>query len=194
MIRPFQGVQSIGSAPQPVFGTALTAASKYSVDPSTGSNRPGSTTPPITLVVASTVGFNQNDPILVGPTNHFTTANRALLDQGRIASIVDATHMTVINLTQNHAATGEWVVLADEASYVQVQGISISADAYLGTDSTVAAGDHYVFDVLPILTPPAEQTYWHQSLPTGRADSYDTSQYWIAGAAADTFLARFHQN
>jgi hypothetical protein len=194
MIRSFKGVQAIGAASQPVFGTTLAAAATYSVDRYTGTNRPGTTTPPIPIVVGSTVGFKQNDNILVGLKENFTTANRALLDQGTIASIVDGTHMTVIGLTQNHAATGEYVVLDEVASYVQVQGVSLAGDAYLGTDSTVASNDPYVFDVLPILTPPAEQTYWHVSPTTGKADSYQTSQYWIAGTASDTFLARFHQN
>src|ERR1700742_299716 len=99
MIRPYLGVQTVGAASQPVFGTTLTAASTFSVDRFKGGNRPGTTTPPITLVVTSSVGFNVGDRVQVGPKGNFTTANRGSLDHGTVASIVDATHITAQGLT-----------------------------------------------------------------------------------------------
>lgn len=195
MIRPFAGVQTVGAASMPVFGTTLTAAATYSVDRYTGTNRPGTTTPAISLTVGSTAGFNEGDSVQVGPKTNFTAANRAKLDQGTVASIVDGTHMMVQGLTQNHAATGEYVVLAEVASAVYVIPVSTANPLYLGLDETVASNDTSVFDVISKDSATTSQpTYWHVSPPTGLGDSYDTSQYWIAGTAADTFVARFHQN
>ena len=194
MIRPFAGIQAMGAAAQPVFGTGLTAAIVPSVDQHTGTNRPGTTPPPVTVPVTSTIGFNQGDSIQVGPTANFTTANRGNLDHGVITAIVDVTHMKVRGLLQTHAATGEWVVLDEVASYVQITPVATAADFYLGTDSTVAVGDPYVFDVIGAVATTVEPVYAHISPTTGRADSYQTSQYWINGAAAATFVARFQQN
>lgn len=192
MIRPYGGVTTIGGSSQPVFGTTLSAASTASVDRFTGTNRPGTTTPPITLTVASTVGLLQNDQILVGPKANFTAANRNLLDQGLIASIVDATHITVQGLKQNHAS-GEFVVLDEDASLVQITPVAISAISYIGTDSTVSSTDPSVFDVLQIFSAGSSAlTYWHLAPTTATSDSYQTSQYWISGSG--TFVARFQQN
>lgn len=191
MIRPYGGITTIGGSSQPVFGTTLSAASTASVDRFTGTNRPGTTTPPITLTVASTVGLLQNDQILVGPKANFTAANRNLLDQGLIASVVDATHITVINLTQNHAS-GEYLVLDEDASLVQVTPVGNTGIIYLGTDSTVSPTDGSVFDAIPIGA--SVLTYWHLSPTTGNSDSYQTSQYWVDGTSADKFVARFQQD
>lgn len=193
MIRPFKGIQAMGSAAMPVFGTTLAAAVVPSFDQHTGTNKPGTSPPPVTIVVGSTVGFNQGDSIQVGLTANFTTANRGLLDHGVIAAIVDATHMKVTGLLQTHAATGEWVVLDEVASFVQITPVATAADFYIGTDSTVAVADPYVFDVIGAVATTVEPVYSHISPTTGRADSYQTSQYWINGASAATFVARFHQ-
>lgn len=193
MIRSWQGIQAIGAASQPVFGTTTTAAVKFAVDRYTGTNTPGTTTPAILIAVTSSTGFQVDDRVQVGPKTNFTAANRGNLDHGTVASIPDSTHITVQGLLQNHAS-GDYVVLDESASFVLVLPVATAAVMYLGTDETVAAGDASVFDVLAKLSGAgAEATYWHQSLPTGRADSYQTSQYWIAGTAADTFVARFHQ-
>lgn len=191
MIRPYGGVQTIGGSSQPVFGTTLSAASTASVDRFTGTNRPGTTTPPITLTVASTVGMVQDDHVAVGPKASFTTALRGTLDHGVIASIVDATHITVQGLTQNHAS-GEYVVLDEVASLVQVTPVGNTGIIYLGTDSTVSPTDGSVFDAIPIGA--SVLTYWHLSPTTDNSDSYQTSQYWVDGTSDDKFVARFQQN
>lgn len=194
MIRAFAGVQTISGTAQPVFGTALTAASKTPAQPTAG-NTPPATAPAQTLAVTSTSGFRVDDRVLVGPTANFTYVNAYLLDQGTVVGIVDATHLKVVGLTQNHAASGEWVVLNEVASFVSVVPVAAAAFMYLGTDSTVAANDPQVFDVIGKLGGTAvEPTYWSVSPTTGKADSYQTMQYWINGTAADTFVARFHQN
>ena len=193
MIRPYQGVQTIGAASQPVFGTALTAAITPTVDPHTGTNRPGTTPPPVIISVTSTVGILEGDSVAVGPKGNFTTANRSKLDHGVVASIISATQMSVNGLLQSHAATGEYVVLDEVASTVHIIPVSTTAQIFLGTDSTVSGTDLFVFDVIAKVASTAEPTYWHQSLPAGRSDSYQTSQYWLDGTQNDTFLARFTQ-
>jgi hypothetical protein len=193
MIRPFAGVQAIAAASQPVFGTTLTAAFTTPAQATAG-NTPPRSAPAQTLVVTSTAGFLQNDRIAVGPKANFTAANRSKLDLGTIAAVVDATHLSVIGLTQNHAST-DYVVLSEMASAVYIVPVSTTALIYLGTDETVGAADPSVFDVIAkVSAVTAEPTYWHSSPPTGRADSYDTTQYWLLGTAADTFVARFQQN
>jgi hypothetical protein len=194
MIRPWNGVQAVAAASQPVFGTTLTAAIVPSVDQHTGTNGPGTSAPPITITVTSTAGFVQNDRIAIGPKTNFTAANRKLLDLGTITAVVDGTHLKVQGLTQTHLST-DYVVLSEMCAAVYVVPVSTTAIIYLGTDETVAAADASVFDVIAkVSATTAEPTYWHQSSPTGRADSYDTSQYWLLGTAADTFVARFQQN
>lgn len=180
--RPYAGVQAIGAASQPVFGTTFTAASVASPSGS-----------PITVQVASTNGIKQNDRVLAGVKANFTPANAALLDQGTVASVVDATHLTIQGLAQNHA-NGEFLVLNEEASFVAIVPVASVALMYVGNSSTVAAADPSVFDVIGKLSGvAAEPTYWHQSPTTGKGDSYQTSEYWINGTAADTFIARFTQ-
>lgn len=194
MIRPFGGVTAIAAASQPVFGTTLTAAIVPSVDQHTGTNGPGTSAPPITIVVTSTAGFLQNDRIAVGPKTNFTAANKSKLDLGTITAVVDGTHLKVQGLTQAHLST-DYVVLSEMAAAVYVVPVSTTSLIYLGTDETVGAADASVFDVIAkVSATTAEPTYWHISPPTGRADSYDTTQYWLLGTAADTFVARFQQN
>lgn len=179
--RPYAGVQAIGAASQPVFGTTLTAASVAS---SSGA--------PIAVTVTSTAGIKQNDRVLMGAKANFTSANAALLDQGTVASVVDGTHLTIQGLAQNHAST-DYLVLNEEASFVAIVPVANTAVMYLGNASTVAAADASVFDVIAKVTVAGEPTYWHTSPTTGLGDSYQTSEYWIAGTAADTFVARFTQ-
>jgi len=193
MIRPFAGVQTVAAASQPVFGTTLTAAT-VSPAQTTAGNRPPASAPAQTIAVTSTAGFVQNDRVLVGPKASFTAALRSTLDEGTVTAIVDSTHMKVVGLTQNHAST-DYVVLDEPASFVEVLPVSTLGPLYLGTDSTVAAADASVFDVIAkVSATTAEPTYWHTSPTNGRSDAYQTSQYWLLGTAADTFVARFHQN
>jgi len=194
MIRPYFGVQALGASAQPVFGTTLTAASHFAVDRFTGTNKPGATTPPVTVVLESSASLIVGDRVAVGPGSNFTVANRGNLDHGTVASIaLDGVTITVQGLLQNHAS-GEFLVLDEPASFVQITPITNTALMYLGTDSTVSASDTSVFDVLAPIADTSEPTYSHISPTTGVADSYQTSQYWIDGAAASTFIARFHQN
>lgn len=193
MIRPFAGVQTVAAASQPVFGTTLTAAT-VSPAQTTAGNRPPASAPAQTIAVTSTAGFVQNDRVLVGPKASFTAALRSTLDEGTVTAIVDSTHMKVVGLTQNHAST-DYVVLDEPASFVSIVPVAASAFMYIGTDSTVSSTDTSTFDVIGKLGGTAvEPTYWSVSPTTGKADSYQTSQYWLDGTAADTFVARFHQN
>lgn len=193
MIRPFQGVQTVGAASQPIFGTALTAAVTPTVDPFTGTNRPGTTPPAVAVNVTSTVGMLVDDSVQVGPKGNFTTANRGKLDHGVITAIISATQMLVRGLLQAHAATGEYVVLDEVASAVHIIPVGATSVMYIGTDSTVSGTDLFVFDAISAEAALTQPTYWHDSLPTDNSDSYQTSQYWLSGTQNNTFLARFTQ-
>ncbi len=187
-IRPFAGIETVASSTvaQPLFGTTLTAASTFSVDRFTGKTNPGSTTPPITMAVTSSKGFQVGDRVLVGPLANFTKANRILLDQGGVASIVDATHITVQGLTQNHVS-GEYVVLNETASYIQLIPVTIAAGFYVGTDSSTSATDSSVYAA-------GTPTYWNPLVqPTATGCTYQTCEAWLLGTAGDTFLPSFYQ-
>lgn len=184
-IRTF-GLETVGAASQPVFGTTLTAASKFSVDPYKGTNRPGTTTPPIAVVVTSTQGMLVGDRVAVGPKGNFTAANRKLLDQGTIAAISSSTVMTVQGLTQNHAI-GEYLVLCETSDHVNVIPVTQVGSIYLGTDSTISATDASMFAGGP-------PQYWFDNPPTGSSQAYQTDQYWLFGTTpGDTFIGRFDQ-
>ena len=182
MIRSFAGVQTVAAASMPVFGTTLAAATTFAVDRYTGTNRPGTTTPAITVQVASTLGFFVNDRVQIGPKANFTRANFLLLDNGTVTGIVDATHLLVQGLTQNHAS-GEYLVLNECASLLTILPVSM-ASAYLGTASTVGATDSSTY------AGPDPSKF---SFPTTLADSYMTSAFWLLGTPGDTFVARFDQ-
>ena len=187
--RPYQGQQTTAGASQPVFGTTLTAASKFAVDRFLGTNRPGTTTPPVALTVTSSAGLQVGDRILVGPKGNFTKANAALLDQGTVAAITSPTAITVQGLTQNHAS-GEYLVLNEVASKVDVLMVNMAPTSavYLGTESSVSPTDTSVFAG-------GSQQYWQNaSTTTGTGQSYQTSEYWLYDSAAgDTFIGRFDQ-
>lgn len=191
-IRPFGGIVSVASSTvaQPLFGTTLTAASTHSIDRFHGGNRPGTTTPPITLTVASSVGMKVGDRVLVGPFASFTNsaklANPQALDQGGIASIVDATHITVQGLLVNHAS-GEYVVLDEVASYIQLIPVSIAGQFLVGTDSSTGLTDPSVYAA-------GTPTYWNPLVqPTATGCTYQTCEAWLLGTAADTYVASFYQ-
>lgn len=186
-IRPFAGIQTVaGGSAQPVFGTKLTAASNYSIDRFTGTNRIGTSTPPIQIEVDSSAGFQVGDRVLVGPAANFTQANRILLDQGTVASIVSATAITVQGLVQNHAI-GEYLVLNETASFMRLIPISVAASFYVGTDSTASSTDSSVYAT-------GTPTYWSPLvLPTATGCTYQTCEAWLLGTAADTFVASFYQ-
>jgi hypothetical protein len=187
-IRPYQGIQTVASSTvaQPLFGTTLTAASKFSVDRFTGSNSPGMTTPPIAMTVASSAGMQVGDRVLVGLLANFTKANRLLLDQGTVASIVDGTHITVQGLLKNHAS-GEYVVLNETASYIQLIPVTIAGQFLVGTDSSTSLTDPSVYAA-------GTATYWNPLVqPTATGCTYQTCEAWLLGTAADTFVASFYQ-
>jgi hypothetical protein len=191
-IRPYSGITTVASSTvaQPIFGTTLTAASTFSVDRFTGNNKPGSTTPPVTLTVASSVGMKVDDRILVGLFASFTNAarlaNPQALDQGTIASIVDATHITVQGLLKNHAS-GEYVVLNETASYIQLIPVTVASQFLVGTDSSTSLTDPSVYAV-------GTPAYWNPLVqPTATGCTYQTCEAWLLGTAADTYVASFYQ-
>jgi hypothetical protein len=197
-LRPFFGTTTLSGSAQPVFGTALTAAVVPLPDQFSGKNDPASNQTQVSLTVTSTKGFIPGDRIQIGPTNSFnpglaTAAQMAKVDNATIKSITDATHMVVQGVQLSHAASGEWVVLNEDAGSVHIRPVVTTAAVYIGNASTVAAGDASVMDILPIVAAGAGPTYFFDATAMGLSQPYQTAQFWMNGTAADTVLARFSQ-
>jgi hypothetical protein len=175
IIRP-TGIVALTASAQPVFGTTLSALTALVPDAYSGNTLPGSNPSLTPVLVASTAIFRQGDTVNVGPAI-------GPWDIGTIAKITDATHMTIQGLTINHAS-GQYVILAEDAARVHVRAIAAATVLYLGLDQTVGAASSTVFDSLA-----TGAAYDSSTAPTGGFNN--TSEYWILGAAADTYLAYF---
>jgi len=190
-IRPFGGIQTMGAASQPVFGSTLTADSTLHPDQFSGNVLPGSNPSLSYLTVASVLGFRIGDIVVVGLKASFIVPAVAnTLDTGNITAIDPVGKiLTIQGLLRSHA-NGEYVVLNEAAASVVIVGVTATHVWYLGNASTVAANDPSVFDVIPGLAS-GQPTYWHKSETTGQSNSYNTSEFWITGTQNDTFCARF---
>lgn len=188
MIRAFLGVQSVGAASQPVFGTTLNGAGAMLLDQHTLNTSPGSQDSQTVLPVTSTVGFRKGDRVTVGPKANFVFAG--FQDQGAIFAINPGVSITVQGLLIPHA-TGEYLLLDEDVAQVRILPIVGNVGAiYLGNASTVAAADPSVFDVIAPPAAATQPTYWHETPTVGSGAIYKTSEYWLAGTAADKFVAR----
>ena len=190
-IRPFGGIQTMGAASQPVFGTTLTADSTLHPDQFSGNVLPGSNPSLSYLTLASVTGFLLKDYIIVGAKGDFIVPSAAnKLDVGQITAIDSVNKiLTVQGLLRTHAS-GEYVLLNEAAAEVVIVGVAATHVWYLGNSSTVAANDPSVFDVIAALAS-GQPTYWHHSYPTGQSNSFNTSEFWILMTQNDTFCARF---
>ena len=191
-IRSF-GIQTIAStASAPVFGTTLAAAGDLVPDPYTGKTDPASNQSLSYFSVASITGFRKGDSVVVGPKNKFILgALPGTLDVGTIYSLQTGTpypQIVVQGLVNAHAS-GEYLLLAELAADVRIVPVTLAAVLYLGNASTVAVGDPSTFDVIPAFA--TGNPYFHESPTCGRANSYNTSEYWYKGTTSDTFVARF---
>ena len=191
-MSPFAGIQAQSGTAQPVFGTGLTAAFVPRPDPLSGlGNGPGSNETQGTLVVTSTKGFRAGYKVAVGAAALFKPGLATSgLDYGIVKSITDATHLVVQGLRQSHAS-GEWVVLSEEAGNVHIRPVVGAAVQYIGNGSTVAAGDESVIDVLPIVAAGAGPAYVFDAESIGATQPFTLTEFWTIGTAADTFVARF---
>lgn len=185
------GIQTIGAASQPVFGTTLSAATKIAPDQFTGNTGPSSQPSISYLTLTNPIGFIPGYRIVVAPKNHFEQyVSWGFQDSGTILSISGSV-IKVQGLTMQHAS-GDYVLVAEDASEVEIVPIAASAIMYIGLYSTVSAIDPGVFDVIPALASGAP-TYWHQSREGTGGNTYKTSEFWIAGTNGNTFVARFTQ-
>jgi hypothetical protein len=102
--------------------------------------------------------------------------------------------MVVQGVQLSHAASGEWVVLNEDAGSVHIRPVVTTAAVYIGNASTIAAGDPSLMDVLPINAAAGTgPVYWFDATAMGLSQPYQTAQFWMNGTAADTVLARFSQ-
>lgn len=176
-IRTF-GLQTIGAGTsQPLFGDVMTAAMVLPTDTFDGR-----------ITVANTKIYEAGDRLILDP--EATDQDVVLVD-----SIASATVLNVRsegNLELKPHASGTVISLAIAATLVRVQtNIGNAAVMWLGADKTVtAAGAGLAFWQLGHVAAAAgavadSYTYEAASINNG----VNTNHIWVAGTAADKFLA-----
>jgi hypothetical protein len=180
--RPFGGIRSFATSPQPSFGSVLTAAATPVYDQFAG-NVTGANPSQTTLAVTSTVGFRNGDPILVCTSYPVIGTPNV----GWIVNILSSTSMTVKGLTAA-VASGAFVVLNTECETVLIQaGASITGPIYVGAASTVSSTDSSVFAILTSGGMLNEET-------SGISHPWKTCEYWLADSTSgDSFIASYSQ-
>ena len=173
-IRGFTGIQTIGAASQPLFGTTISAVASFIPDQYSGNTTPGSNQSLFTCTLAVGAGFRKGD-----------------IDIGMILSINTGTGVTTIQGLNNTHAAGEYVLLHEDAAQVLIEPRVNTGLIYIGSYSTVASNDASVFDVIPIWTGAGTMPYYHQSVSGDRFNPFKTSEYWLSGTNTDTYIARF---
>jgi len=179
VIRNFVGIQTLGATSMPAFGTTLVGPSSLATDRHTRNTQPSSQDSLSLIPVTSAAGFRIGDRVLVAPKANYKFGGQQ--DQGFIQQIDFVNNIvTVQGLLRAHA-NAEYLVLNEDAIQVIISTLSAANPLYVGNQSTVAAGDGSVFDVL---NQPSGNK--HQSGPGAK-----TGEYWIAGTAADQFVSYF---
>lgn len=182
-IRPFRGVQTLpGTTPQPIFGVATTAASVLRPDPYTQNTKPGSNES-LSTFTATNTGFKAKDSVIVGPA-------AGPFEAGTIESLISTTGMVIRGLTKVHAS-GDFVILNEEATFVKITPITVAATMYVGTDHTTGVASTATVDAL--ILPASVQPRQYIDLASHSGHPYPTGQYWIQGSANDVFVASFAQ-
>lgn len=193
-LRFFTGTTALTGSPQPVFGTAITAAATPPPDQFSGQLGPGSNETQVSVTVTSTVGFRPGDRVAVGPNAAFNlpglTAVSAIADQGTIKSITSSTVLVIQGLKMSHAATGEWVILNEDAGNVHIRPVVNTAAINIGMGAYV---QQTLIDILPITTAGSAPGYVFDAESIGMSQPFQTVEFWVNGTAADTFLARYTQ-
>ena len=186
------GIQTIGTVSQPVFGTTLSANSTIQPDRYTGNTGPISQQSMSYLTFTSVIGFAKGNRIAVAPKYNFTKyPSWGIQDTGFIFAI-NGNVVQVQGLTMPHLS-GEYVLLTEDCSEVEIiPVVANSGKMYIGLYATVSATDSSVFDIIPIYASGAPG-YTHQSREGTGANTYKTSEYWIAGTQNDQFVARYTQ-
>lgn len=186
-VRPFFGVVTLAGTAQPIFGTGVSAAFTPPPDPFMGGNGPGTNQTQVTIAVTSTLGFLTGDKVAVGTAAQFKPGLATSgLDYGTVKKITDATHLVVQGLIRAHAS-GEWCVLAEEAGNVHLTPVAVTAIAYIGNASTVAATDPSVMDILPVTSGSPSSVVDFESI--GGSQPFKLTEFWILGSG--TFIPRF---
>lgn len=184
-LMPFYGVQTLSGAAQPMFGTALTAAVTPPPDQFSGNLGPGSNQTQVQVTVTSTKGFIPGHEILIGASADFEPGSATTLaDRGVIKKIVSATVVLVQGLQKPHAS-GEWLILNEVVGFIRLSNLGTHS-LYLGNASTVSPTDSSVIDVIGA----SGSTY---TISIGTTQPLQTSEFWLYGTAADTFVASYCQ-
>lgn len=171
-LRAF-GPQTIGSGPQPAFGSKVATAVAVIPDPHTGMTDPRSQPSTAQVVVTTGTGtnFRKNDRIMIG-------VKGGPYDSGKVL-LVSGDTLTVQGLTIPHAV-GEFIVLTIDVAGVYIR--SNGSTLYLGED-TITASATSVGIARYLLPGEAYDTG-----DSGSGNVLGTGHYWIWGTAADTFL------
>jgi hypothetical protein len=190
-IRSFTGIQTMGAASQPLFGTTISSVASFIPDQYSGNTVPGSNPSMSQFTLASGVGFRKGDSVVIGPKANFVY--QGVLDRGTIFSVNTGTGVVQVEGLSNAHASGEYFLLDEDAAQVFVEPRVTTGILYLGSYSTVSSSDASTFDAIPIYAGTGAMPYYHQSISGDRFDPYKTSEFWVNGTNTDTFIARFAQ-
>ena len=184
-LLPFYGIQTVTGSAQPVFGTALTAAVTPPPDQFSGNLGPGSNQTQAQVTVTSTRGFFPGVEILIGASSDFAPGSATqLADRAVVKRVVSATVLLVQGLHNSHAS-GEWCLLNEVVGFIRITSLGTN-NLYLGNAPTVSPTDSSVIDVIP----PGSQAY---TISIGTTQPLQTSEFWLYGTAADTFVPSYAQ-
>jgi hypothetical protein len=175
------GPQTLTGAPQPLFGTALSAAVTPSPDCNTGRLDPGSANSSAFLYLSAPANlFRQGDHVMVGASNSFIQGSTTPVDGGTVQAVsLSASNILVTGLQRAHSA-GEYVILAMPCAQINI-GNGAAANLYLGEDCTVG---------------PTSATLIESCLATGQitvgypvyGNMVETQHLWVEGTASNTIL------
>lgn len=169
MAQRFFGKKTIAvtGTPQPLIGTTLSAAVA-------APNGATSTT----LSVADSSIFEDSDWVVVD-------AGASAVERVRIESIPDSTHIIVFQLQKAHA-NAAFVSLGRSATILYVQGIAANAAALFLGNSTENTST--LAGVMAVIATVASGQANDIRIETPLQNGIDTSDYWIAGTAADGYI------
>lgn len=186
-LRGFGGIQTLGAAATPVFGTTLAAATVLNPDFYTGNTAPGSNRSScvVTLAAGTAGRFRQGDRVALGVAAAFEQSNTTQADGGTVTAVNAAANtITVQGLTKNHGS-GEYCVLALPVASFGIQITTASSQyLYLGEDPTVSASSSTLINVI---TGGGATQYGLSNI----INCNETQHLWLQGGAGSQFLPSF---
>ena len=175
------GTQTLSGSPQPLLGTALTAAVNPTPDSSRGVLAPGFADSVATLpITAGTVPlFRYGDHVAVGASDSWNQGSTVAPDGGRVIAIDSAANTIKVQGLLRAHASGEFVVLAIPCAQINID--NGAAVLYLGEDGTVDATS-------PTLIKEISASASYSLGFPAMGNVLETQKVWVKGTGADTYL------